>query len=104
MHWDLSGQSFSRIENAVPEDKKVLFWDFENKLIRGCFTLCDYHYDGNALVHVDFLSKEVFEISLNGVFLSNPDFFQLSLGRGQKIKHGDTLELEMTECSIIISC
>jgi hypothetical protein len=99
---NLSGQPYLIPENAVPEDAKVLFWDFENKIIQGSYNLCAYQYEENMLVHIDFISKEFFEISLNGTFFSNPEFFQLTLGREYKIKNGDTLQVEMNHHALIM--
>ena len=37
---NLSGQPYLITGNAVLEDAKVLFWDFENKIIQGSYNLC----------------------------------------------------------------
>ena len=99
---NLSGQPYLIPVNAVPEDAKVLFWDFENKIIRGSYNLCEYQFEENMLVHIDFISKEFFEINLNGTFFSNPEFFQLTLSREYKIKNGDTLQVEMNHNALIM--
>ena len=64
--------------------------------------MCTYQYEENMLVHIDYISKEFFEISLNGTFFSNPEFFQLTLGREYKIKNGDTLQVEMNHQALIM--
>ncbi len=81
MRNNLSEQPYLIPVNAVPEDAKVLFWCFENKIIQGSYNLCEYQNEENMLVHIDFISKEFFEINLNGTFFSNPEFFQLTLSR-----------------------
>ncbi len=102
MRNNLSEQPYLIPVNAVPEDAKVLFWDFENKIIQGSYNLCEYQYEENMLVHIDFISKEFFEINLNGTFFSNPEFFQLTLSREYKIKNGDALQVEMNHHALIM--
>jgi hypothetical protein len=94
------GQNFL---NGVPEDFKVLHWDIENKIIVGSFALCQYHFEDNTLVHIDFLSKETFQISLNGIFNSNPEIFYLSLGKEIQLLQGNPIHVEMSLDSIIIA-
>jgi hypothetical protein len=99
---DISGQIYTDIENDVPSEFKLENWDFNNRIISGTYMLCNYHYEGNALVFIDYLKEERFEMSFNKKFKSNPEIFYLYPGNGVKIINGTEIDVEMDEVSVII--